>query len=92
MKSKIIKSVKVNGEKKRRAVYYVRREILFDDRGRVCQTPLELGRSLTVHLERRDAEAVAGIVWSALNFVHNGKVPRNWLGVWKKYPPVPLAV
>ncbi len=75
-----------------RRVFYVRRELLFDERGRVCQTPLELGIGLAQAINSRDAEAVAQICWDALNFVHNGQVPEDWLGDYKKDGPVPVAI
>ena len=90
--AKIVTSVKVPGEPFPRPVFYVLRALLHDARGRTCQTPLELGIALAHFLETRDTESVSGCCWDALNFVHNGKVPRNWLGVWRKAGPTPLAV
>lgn len=90
--TKIVTSVKVKGEPKPNPAFYVRRDKLFDQRGRLCLTPLELGQQLALAIERRDAESVAGCCWDALNFVHNGAVPKNWLGEWKKHGPTPLAI
>lgn len=90
--AKVIRSVKVQGEKKKRSVFYVRRKMLFDNKGRICRTPLELGVLLSKAIEQRDKETVAAYCWDALNFVHDGKVPKNWLGDWKKYGPTPLAI
>jgi len=88
----IVRSVYVPGERRRRKVFYVQREMLFDKKGRVCHTPLELGMMLANALSARNKEAVAGICWDALNFVHDGDVPKDWLGVWKKAGPTPLAI
>lgn len=90
--ARVIRSVTVKETGEARPVFYVRRPLLWDDLGRVCPTPLELGVNLARALERRDKEAVAGFCWSALNFVHNGEVPEDWLGVWNEYGPIPLAI
>ena len=91
-RAKVVRRVHVPGEKKPRRVFYVLRPFLVDKNGRPCPTALELGVRLADALGRRDAEAVAGYCWDALNFVHNGRVPKNWLGGWRKAGPTPLAV
>ena len=82
----------MGGETKPRRVFYVRREFLVDAEGRPCLTPPELGIALSDAVSKRDKEAVAGCCWAALNFVHNGKVPKNWLGPWKKTGSMLLAI
>lgn len=90
--AKLITSVHVPGEDRPRPVFYVSRPPIYYSGGKLCRTPLELGVALARAIESRDAEGVAGFCWDALNFVHNGKVPRNWLGAWRKAGPTPLIV
>lgn len=90
--TKLVTSVKVEGQRKPRRVFYVQREILFDAKGRVCHTPLELGVQLADAINRRDIETVNCICWDALNFVYDGKVPKDWNKFWKKHGPIPLAI
>lgn len=91
-RAKVITSAKVHGTNEVRKVFYVRREMLYDKNGRICPTPLELGIMLSDAMLERDEDAVAGICWDALNFVHNGNVPKDWLGGWKEAGPTPIAV
>jgi len=92
MNAPVVKQVTVQETGEVRPVFYVRREMLWDDRGRICPTPLELGVNLAKALETRDAETVACLCWSALHFVHNGTVPEDWQGVWLEAGPIPLAI
>jgi hypothetical protein len=89
---KVIRAVKVIGEKNPRPVFYTRREMLFDARGRICKTPLELSMDLATAISSRDTDSVGSICWDALNFVYNGNVPKNWNKLWKKHGATPLAI
>jgi hypothetical protein len=92
VRAKIVREVTVHGTQEKRRVFYVRKQLLCDDKGRPCPTPLELGNMLSEALKRRDKDAVAGFCLSALNFVHNGEVPENWADEWKEHGPIPLAI
>lgn len=92
VRAKIVREVTVHGTQEKRRVFYVLKQHLYDDKGRPCPTPLELGHMLSEALKRRDKEAVAGFCLSALNFVHDGEVPDTWADEWKEHGVIPLAI
>ncbi len=75
-----------------RQVFYVRRDMLHDEKGRICMTPLELAHAMQHAISNRDKTAVASLCWDALSFVHNGNVPPNALHEAKRYGATPLAI
>jgi hypothetical protein len=79
LSAKIVRSVKVAGEKGRRPAFYTTCERPFTTRGIPCLTLSEKCIGLIVQLQAKDhREDALGHLWDCLGFVYNGEIPTGW--------------
>lgn len=92
VRAKVVTEVTVHGTNEKRKVFYATVPLQFDDRGRVCRTIAGECSNLSECVSQRNVDGVHAIVWTLLNFVHNGNVPRDIRKRMAAWPATPIIL